>query len=321
MPRLRAMTYNVRYFGHGTRGLASTRTGLRRIAEAVADITPHCDVIALQEVEAHSLRSSLVTWSPDEPTSQLTEWMRALDRALEERGVAERYEAHYFAAHRYTIAPGTYLYTTGLAMLVGPRLEVVSEDASPIEDITHRRGATALKQTRICAHLALRLRSEHRDGLPEPPSGGADLDVFNTHLSLPGPFYPEFWRGSERMGHGPNQRIEASKVVDAIRARRRSSRVLLMGDFNSLPGSPVDRQLQAAGDLVDGLGVTRSLTLEQLSDWATAGFLHVRMAIDRIYASRAVRFVDFDGSVPFEDTSPFDGLSDHVPLVARFELA
>jgi len=315
------MTYNVRYFGHGTRGLASTRAGVRRIAEAIASVSPRCDVIALQEVEAHSLRSSLVTWSPEEPTSQLAEWMRALDRALEDRGVAERYEAHYFPAHRYEIAPGTYLYTTGLAMLVGPRLEVVSEAASPIEDITHRRGAKALKQTRICAHLALRVRAKHRENLEESAPGVADLDVFNTHLSLPGPLYHEFWRSRERMGHCPNQRIEASKVIDAIRARRRSSRVLLMGDFNSLPGSPVDRELQAAGELIDGLGATRGLSVEQRSEWATAGFLHVRLAIDRIYASRAVRFVDFEGSVPFEEPSPFDGLSDHVPLVARFDIA
>lgn len=321
MPWLRAMTYNVRYFGHGTRGLASTRTGVRRIAEAIADVSPACDVLALQEVEAHSLRSSLVTRGKEEPTSQLATFLAELSHALDSRGRIERYEAHYFPAHRYTLAPGTHLYTTGLAMLVGPRLEVVSEDASRIEDITHRRGATTLKQTRICAHLALRVRDAHRGSLAVTAPSAADLDVFNTHLSLPGPFYPEFWRGTERMGYGPNQRIEAARLLDAIRSRRRSPRVLLMGDFNSLPGSPVDRQLQAAGGLVDGLAMARGFGVAELAEWATAGFLHLRMAIDRIYATESIRFTDFDESIPFDAPGRFDGLSDHVPLIARFELA
>ena len=121
----------------------------------------------------------------------------------------------------------------GLAILVGPRLEVLAEDQSRIEDITHRRGAKALKQTRICAHLTLRLRDGASDDAKARAAG--DLDVFNTHMSLPGPFYPEFWSGPARMGFGPNQLHEAQRLVSAIERRRRSPRVVLMGDFNIAP--------------------------------------------------------------------------------------
>ena len=52
MSTLRLMTYNVRYFGHGTKGVMSTRLGLRRIAATLASLKPLCDIVCLQEVEA-----------------------------------------------------------------------------------------------------------------------------------------------------------------------------------------------------------------------------------------------------------------------------
>ena len=319
MRSLRLMTYNVRYFGHGTGGLVSTRTDLRSIADAIAAMTPLCDVIALQEIEDHSLRSALVTWHPTKVKQQLTEWMSDLARALERRGIAEAYDAHYFPAHRYALTKTTHLYTTGLAVLVGPRLEVVSDTQGRIEDITHRRGAKSLKQTRICAHLTLRLRDGHRVTKGENATG--DLDVFNTHLSLPGPFYREFWSGAQRLGFGPNQLQEAQRLARAIERRRRSPRVVLMGDFNSLPGSQVDRLLQTELGLVDALATSNDFDETQRAAWPTAGFFGMRMAIDRIYASPGIVWTDFDGSAPFESHSPFHGLSDHVPIVGRMHLA
>jgi endonuclease/exonuclease/phosphatase family metal-dependent hydrolase len=320
MPRLRVMTYNVRYFGHGTRGVFSTRDGVRRIADAIASMSPLCDLIALQEVEHRSLRSALVTWHPKEERNQLAACMSELAHALDRRGVTDRYEPHYFPAHRYTLAPGADLYTTGLAMLVGPRLAVVSEDESRIEDITHRRGAKALKQTRIVSHLALRVRDAHREGLGPLQTEEADLDVFNTHLSLPGPFYKEFWTGDARMGYGPNQLAEANRLLEAMRQRRRSSRTVLMGDFNSLPDSPVDRLFQEEGALVDALAATKGLETTGRNRWATAGFMTMRMAIDRIYSCPGVRWLDFEESVPFAEPGRFAGLSDHVPIVGRLQL-
>lgn len=246
--------------------------------------------------------------------------MHELDDALARRGVPDRYEAHYFPAHRYPIAPGADLYTTGLAMLVGPRLRVVSEDESRIEDITHRRGARALKQTRIVAHLALQLRETQDARETAGASGAADLDVFNTHLSLPGPFYKEFWTSDARMGFGPNQLLEAQRLLDAIEDRKRSRRTVLMGDFNSLPGSPVDRLLREEAGLLDALAETNGLPENERNRWPTAGFMAMRMAIDRVYSSSAVRWTDFEESAPFASPSRFDGLSDHVPIVGRLEL-
>ena len=37
---LRIVSYNVRYFGHALRGLATTRTSLERIAQKLTTLTP-----------------------------------------------------------------------------------------------------------------------------------------------------------------------------------------------------------------------------------------------------------------------------------------
>jgi endonuclease/exonuclease/phosphatase family metal-dependent hydrolase len=72
---LRLLSYNVRYFGHSTRGLASTRTSMRRIAEAIASLSPLPSIVCLQEVETRSIRSTLA--HPGERT-QLERFMEML---------------------------------------------------------------------------------------------------------------------------------------------------------------------------------------------------------------------------------------------------
>jgi len=58
MPRpLRIVSYNVRYFGHGTRGLVSTRGAMERIAGALAALDPLPDLVCLQEVDRNVRRS------------------------------------------------------------------------------------------------------------------------------------------------------------------------------------------------------------------------------------------------------------------------
>lgn len=316
MSRLRVMTYNVRYFGHSTRGVVSTRGGIRQIARTVASMSPLVDVVCLQEVEQDSLRSSLVTWRPrgaGRPT-QMEELMKALDRALDQRGIVERYEATYFPAHTYRLTKSMNLYTTGLAILVRSRHDVVEHNRGREADITYRRGAKTLKQTRICAHVTVKAHK------------GGSLDVFNTHMSLPGPFYPEFWTGGDRFGHGPNQLVEARRLLETIRHRRRADHMVLMGDFNSLPGSPVDEVLRRDGGLVDALAHTKGLRGDTLRAWSTAGFMNKRMNIDRIYSSPGLNWLDFDGSRPFDDhldaigDKDFGGLSDHVPIVGTARL-
>src|SRR5258708_24863258 len=51
---IRILSYNVRYFGHGTRGLASTRQAMGRIAQAIAELDPLPAIVCLQEVETRS---------------------------------------------------------------------------------------------------------------------------------------------------------------------------------------------------------------------------------------------------------------------------
>src|SRR5438045_2454421 len=65
---LRIMTYNVRYFGHATRGIASTGKAILRIAKSIAGMEPTPDLVCLQEVETQSIRSNSMTrrWYPEE---------------------------------------------------------------------------------------------------------------------------------------------------------------------------------------------------------------------------------------------------------------
>src|SRR3954463_3825877 len=79
---LRVLTYNVRYFGHATRGIASTGPAFRRIARSLAALDPLPDLVCLQEVETQSLRSTTANrlWHPAE--TQLDRVMTELHAAL-----------------------------------------------------------------------------------------------------------------------------------------------------------------------------------------------------------------------------------------------
>jgi endonuclease/exonuclease/phosphatase family metal-dependent hydrolase len=116
---------------------------------------------------------------------------------------------------------------------------------------------------------------------------------------------------------------EARRLLETVRHRRRADHMVLMGDFNSSPGSPVDRVLREEGGLVDALAHAMGLNGERLRAWSTAGFMKKRMNIDRIYASPDLEWLDFEGSRPFDEQSRgngFAGLSDHVPIVGRARL-
>jgi endonuclease/exonuclease/phosphatase family metal-dependent hydrolase len=321
MTRLRIMTYNVRYFGHATRGLASTARSLQGIARAMALQTPPLDLILLQEVETASLRSTLLHARQRPDDTQLDRLLTALHQALRGAGRHDVYEGYYFPAHDYALGRSLSLYTTGLAILVRHPLRVVHHNGEEPHDITHRdllgirRSHAAppsgrkpwLKQTRICAHLAVEV-------------GGQVIDVFNTHLSLPSFLDPDFWRRPERMGHGPNQAEEARKLQEFIDAKRSSERFLVAGDFNALPGSPVYAQMTQGRQLHDPL-LEKVGDLDALKRFPTAGFLQLRMHLDHLFSGPGLRWLDLEGSYPFDDpTSPFQGLSDHSPLLGHFSI-
>jgi endonuclease/exonuclease/phosphatase family metal-dependent hydrolase len=304
-PVLRAMTYNVRYFGHATLGLASTSAVVARIAESLARLSPPPDLVCLQEVETQSLRSSTINPQRHPEETQLDRVMTELHRALARESRTERYVAYYFPAHAYRLTPRTNIYTTGLAVIARDTLKVAHHNAARPHDITCRRRIRGLKQTRVCAHVSFR----HQ--------GGQALDVFNTHLSLPTVFSKEFWTGDARMGFGPNQLEEARVLAEFVRSERRSEHFLVVGDFNSLPGSPVDRYLREEGGFLDAFSQVRRTSERDARAFPTAGFLNLRMHIDRVYSSDQLEWLDFAETHPFGEEGAFAGLSDHVPLIAR----
>jgi endonuclease/exonuclease/phosphatase family metal-dependent hydrolase len=305
---IRIVSYNVRYFGHSLRGLASTRTGKRAIARAIAAMTPLPHIVCLQEVETSSLRSTLA-FRPDRPEeTQLESFMAELERAFDELDRPFPYEAFYFRAHANRIGTRA-LSTMGLAVVVDTNaLRVQRHNAGDPHRITHHhvRRFKDRKQARICAHLRVVDR------------GGKPLHVFNTHLSLPTPFAKEFWTGSERMGFGINQLHEARALASFVRQQADGEPFLVCGDFNSPPGSPVFRYLTQEAGLVCAQHACGQI-VGSPREFPTAGFLRLRMHLDHLFSSAGVKWLDLDGTLPFGDPrSPFHGKSDHVPLIARF---
>jgi endonuclease/exonuclease/phosphatase family metal-dependent hydrolase len=304
---LRIVSYNVRYFGHALRGLASTRRPKRAIATALAALDPIADLICLQEVETISMRSRIAFRHAHADQPQLEAFMTELGEAFAAVGKPCPYKAFYFRAHSY--GPLRLpIYTTGLAVLVHlGRLHVVGNNQSAPHRITHHHVVMMRqrKQTRICAHLHL----EH---------GGRPLHVFNTHLSLPTPFAREFWAVKEKMGSGVNQLREAQSLIGYIRALAANEPFVVCGDFNSAPGSPVYRYLTGDAGLVcveERLGLCN---LRAPRGFPTAGIARLRMHLDHFFSHPRVSWLDMEGTAAFGDrSSPFHGLSDHVPLIGR----
>jgi endonuclease/exonuclease/phosphatase family metal-dependent hydrolase len=283
-----------------------------RIARALASLHPLADFVCLQEVETRSLRSHLAHRSESGET-QLERFMHALREALGPSHAAT-YDAYYFPAHTYAVAKGAHIYTTGLAILAHRDFTVDHHNAARPHDITHR-GINALrnlKQTRICAHVRFCWKGRREES----------VDVFNTHLSLPGSMSREFWTSSVRMGYGKNQLEEVRKVVRFVESERASDRFVLVGDFNALPGSPVYKHLVDEAGYADPFARMHRLSTEELRSWPTAGFLRLRMHLDHLLSGPGLEWVDFDETHPYGDrTSRFCGLSDHMPLVGRCRVA
>jgi len=145
--------------------------------------------------------------------------------------------------------------------------------------------------------------------------------VFNTHLSLPSLFDRTFWTGEARMGYGENQLAEAKTLADFVEREKKSDNVVIVGDFNSLPGSPVDRYLRHERGFVDAFSAVGRMTEREARAWPTAGFLNLRMHLDHVYSSSSLEWLDFAETHAFGKRGAFAGLSDHVPLIARCRIA
>jgi endonuclease/exonuclease/phosphatase family metal-dependent hydrolase len=311
MSALRVMSYNVRYFGHALRGLASTRSSKERIATRIARLSPRPDAICLQEIETISFRSRVAFRRSDANHTQLDSFMELLHAACSAVGDPCRYEAFYFRAHHYGPATSP-IYTTGLAILVDiTRVQVAGHNADSPHHITHHHVVRwkDAKQSRICAHM--RLADEE----------GHPLHLFNTHLSLPTPFASQFWRVKDKLGFGVNQMNEAESLAQFVRHHAQGDPFILCGDFNSPPFSPVFTLLGEAGFESAQLALNQ-LVPRQPRHYPTAGFLRMRMHLDHLFSGGAVRWIDLDDTHRFGDVAgPFHGLSDHVPLIGRFRLS
>src|SRR5579884_233244 len=266
MRPLRILSYNVRYFGHATRGLASTRAAMERIARAIASLEPLPAIVCLQEVETRSLRSTLAHRGGDGADTQLERFMKMLSKVLADTGKPDGYDAYYFPAHAYRLSARTHVYTTGLAILAHSDFAVDRHNAEMPHDITHRRmhPIRRFKQTRICAHVRFRDRVHASAG---------PIDVFNTHLSLPSTLSRAFWTQRRRLGWGPNQLEEARNLVRFVEHERASDRFVVVGDFNALPGSPVYRCLVEEHGWIDAFARAYRLSVDDLVSWPTAGFM------------------------------------------------
>jgi len=303
------MTYNVRYFAHKTRGITSTAAGIRGIATGIASLDPAPDIICLQEVETKSIRSR-VGGGQENPGTQLDHLMVELEKAQRKRHESTRYIAYYFPAHAYKLGRETNIYTTGLAVLARESLKVLDHNAGRPHDITHRTRLVRLKQTRVAAQLAFE------------QTNGERFEIFNTHLSLPSFFKKEFWTGKARLGYGKNQLEEAKLLANFIDKSRKCEHFIVAGDFNSLPGSPVDAYLREQRGFVEARRTVAGSPPEiDSAAFSTAGFMNLRMHIDHLYGSPTVEWIDMEGTHGFDKKGAFSGLSDHVPLVARFRVA
>lgn len=307
--RLRVVSYNVRYFGHPTKGVASTQTGLDGIAAALAALDPAPHVVCLQEVEATSWRSRLTLDGRSPWSLQLDAFMAALRRQFRLCGRSSPYEPLYFFAHAHRLR-SLKIASMGLAVLVdAEQLRVESHNCAAPHRVTHHsfHALKERKQNRICAHVRLAAGNGH------------PLHVFNTHLSLPSPFARRFWQG-ERMGFGHNQVEEAKKLAAYVHRLAGGEPFVLAGDFNSPPGSPVYRFLTEEAGLVSAQAAVGQIDGRSPKEFPTAGFMALRMHLDHLFTS-GLKVLDLDGTVPFGDRrSPFWGRSDHMPLIARLEL-
>ncbi len=305
---MRIVSYNVRYFGHGLKGLASTAKSKLKIAKALASLTPMADVVALQEVETRSIRSGVAHRGGLEKETQLEAFMRHVQSEL---GTDQPYVATYFPAHIYKLGAVKF-YTTGLAILVNTNtLAVCGDNAKEPFPITFH-GSERLrkvKQTRIAAHLRLETKDHQR------------FHVFNTHLSLPTPWASEFWKQDVKMGFGANQVSEAKAVLQYAKHTAGKEPYLVCGDFNAAPTSPVYRYFTEDEKLTGAQAALKQIDSSKADGFSTAGFMGWRMHLDHVFGHR-VKFTSLDGTFAFGDpASAFHGLSDHAPLIATFDLA
>jgi endonuclease/exonuclease/phosphatase family metal-dependent hydrolase len=191
------------------------------------------------------------------------------------------------------------------------RIRVDKHNGAEPHAITHHhvRRWRKQKQTRICAHMHL------------ADAAGRPFVIFNTHLSLPTPFHRDFWSQREKMGFGINQLHEARALATFVKHHAKDLPFVICGDFNSPPASPVYRYLTEEARFTGAQALLGQIDPTQPRAFPTAAFMRFRMHLDHLFSGGPLKWVDLDGSAPCTDRSSwFAGLSDHAPLIGRFEI-
>jgi endonuclease/exonuclease/phosphatase family metal-dependent hydrolase len=309
---LRIVSYNVRYFGHPLKGLASTGVSARGIAARIAALDPVADIVCLQEVESRSLRTRVCCPRAWRGETQLEMFLAELRDAFALRGATSPYVGLYFRADATRIRTLS-VATTGLALLVNVRkLSIQAHNAEAPWQVTYRgaQGRWDRMQTRICAYARLAGRC------------GRSLHVFNTHLSLPAPHARTlFWRLPERLGRAANQVHEARTLASLVRRHAAREPFVLCGDFNAPPGSPVFYHLSREAGFRSAHEDLGLLDRARPAARATFEVMGVRLHLDHAFCGGDAAWVDLHETPRIGDASnDFAGMSDHVPLIGRLRM-
>ena len=254
-------------------------------------------------METRSLRSTLAFRGTH---TQLESFMAAFEGAFARANLAFPYDAFHFRAHTYQFR-STTLYTTGLAV-------IVNRNRLRVEGTTWEPPTPSPTTTWPGSGTASRAGSAPTCG---SPGLGQSFHVFNTHLSLPTPFTREFWTDEGEDGLRAEPAHEAKKLAGFVQGHANGDPFVVGGDFNSPPALagvplPVGR-----GGIDRRPGVAEA-DRPVPRGFPTAGFFRLRMHLDHLFGGNGIRWVDIAGTEPF-GRGPFHGLSDHVPLIARFE--
>jgi endonuclease/exonuclease/phosphatase family metal-dependent hydrolase len=303
------VSWNVRYFSHRTKGITSTDKTMRQVANALTQIEPQPDIIALQEIDDRSIRSgggrAGIRRRHGQPDSQFARFLDCINLFAEARG-GFGYKAVFFPAHGHN--KRLPLLSTGLAILYRNSLTCVANNGHQPCDITHRRirRLARVKQTRICAWC----RFETEDGVP--------FDVFNTHLSLPAFLKRVKGPTGGRFGEADNQIREVESLLDYVDQHGSPDTSIVLGDFNARPGSRVYNRVIKSGAFRDAHAAYLGANTSQMAGLPSAGFMAVRFRLDHVFSGDRVRFLSFDYTEPYGPKHPWRSLSDHSPLVGRF---
>jgi endonuclease/exonuclease/phosphatase family metal-dependent hydrolase len=193
-------------------------------------------------------------------------------------------------------------------MLYSSELELWDHNGNEPHPITHYRipRLARVKQTRVCGWCRFRTQS------------GESFDIYNTHLSLPSFFARVKGPTGGRFGEAENQVQEVNNVMEFIQQRGNAERSILVGDFNSRPGSKVYNRVLRLPGFQDAHAQHLGLDAHQMARIHSAGFLAMRFRLDHVFSGAGIQFADFKNTHPYGPEHPWGTLSDHSPIVGKF---